>query len=591
MRKTIRLIWQLYPTYLLITLVALGAVSWYASNFLSDYFFERTFADLKTQARILEVQVTRHLEPLDTGAIDRLCKKIGQSAPTRVTVILPDGVVIGDSEEKPSSMDNHIDRPEVRVALDGKIGRSQRYSRTLDKHMMYVALPLVTGVQVKGILRTSIPLTDIYSELERIQNSITLGGILIAVLASVICFYVSRRIIQPIENLRDGAERFAKGELAHRLPVPSTRETADLAKAMNHMATRLEKRIAAEIEQRNEMEAILSSMTEGVIALDMEEHILSFNQAAMRMVKGLTELAKGQGLEVVIRNRRLKQLVERVQQTNDTVSEDIILHQADRRIVNVHATPMHNSMQAHIGTLMVFNDVTQLRHLEKMRQDFVANVSHEIKTPLTAIKGFVETLQAGAKDRPEEAARFIAIVQKHANRLEAIIEDLLQLSRIERENEARQIQFTSGSIGRILRSSVQMCLAKAEAKKIKIESKCDASLTATINAALLEQALINLIDNAIKYSSKEGRIRVEAIKTKEELTISIQDQGIGITKKHLPRLFERFYRVDKARSREQGGTGLGLAIVKHIVRAHSGRVSVVSERGKGSNFTIHLPVS
>jgi two-component system phosphate regulon sensor histidine kinase PhoR len=226
-----------------------------------------------------------------------------------------------------------------------------------------------------------------------------------------------------------------------------------------------------------------------------------------------------------------------------------------------------------------------------MRQDFVANVSHEIKTPLTAIKGFVETLQSGAKDHPEESERFITIIEKHANRLEAIVKDLLQLSRIEKESEAKQIHLSTGTIRNILRSSIQICQAKADAKKIDVELSCENSLTANINGALLEQALINLIDNAVKCSGQNGKIVVKAEKTSEDLSISIQDNGIGISKKHFSRIFERFYRVDKSRSREQGGTGLGLAIVKHIVKAHGGHVTVISERGRGSTFTIHLPLS
>jgi len=591
MKKTIRLIWQLYPTYLLITLIALGAVSWYTANFLSDYFFRRTLLDLNTRGRIAEVLVAGHLEPLDAAAVDRLCKKIGQSTATRVTVILPDGKVVGDSEQNPEAMGNHMDRPEVLTAVSGETGSSQRYSRTLEKRMMYVALPIEKAGKIRAILRTSIPLTHIDAELRSIQGSIAFGGILIAALASLICLYVSRRISQPIEKLRKGAESFAKGDLAHRLPLPSTRETAALAEAMNFMAARMEKRIEAEINQRNEMEAILSSMTEGVIAVDMDDHILSFNQGATDIVKGLKDTSKGQGLPEVIRNLQFQNFIKRAVEDNASICEDIILYQAHQRIVNVHATPMHNLRDDRIGTLLVLNDVTRLRHLEKMRQDFVANVSHEIKTPLTAIKGFVETLQSGAKDHPDEASRFISIIAKHADRLEAIISDLLQLSRIEKENEARQIQFSEGPLRNILKSSIQICQAKAEGKKIDLALSCDDALSATVNAALLEQALINLIDNAIKYSGEEGRIVVKAEKGAEELSISIQDNGIGISKTHLPRLFERFYRVDKARSREQGGTGLGLAIVKHIVKAHGGHVTVESERGKGSTFTIHLPLA
>ena len=591
MKKTIRLIWQLYPTYLLITLIAVGAVSWYAANFLSDYFFTRTITDLETQGRIVEVLVTRHLDPPDGTAIDRLCKKIGHSAPTRVTVILPDGTVIGDSEEDPETMDNHVDRPEVLTAVSGRIASASRYSRTLGKRMMYMALPLSHSGTIKAILRMSIPLTEVDEELGRIQKSIALGGFLIALLSSVMCLYVSRRISRPIEQLKEGAENFAQGNLAHRLPVPHTRETAGLAEAMNFMAARLEKRIDAEIKQRNEMATILSSMTDGVIAIDMDEHILSFNQAAASIITGLGETSKGQGLQEVIRNLQLQHFVTRAQEDTLSVSEDIVLHQKDRRIVNAHATPIRDSREKRIGTLLVLHDVTRLRHLEKMRQDFVANVSHEIKTPLTAIKGFVETLQDGAKDRPEEAGRFISIIEKHANRLEAIVEDLLHLSRIENENEAGQIRFTEGSIRKPIRSSIQICQAKADAKGIEIRSSCDDSVTAPIDAALLEQALTNLIDNAVTHSGEHGTIAVNAEKTPEEVAIHIQDNGIGISKKHLPRIFERFYRVDKARSRELGGTGLGLAIVKHIVNAHGGHVTVESERGRGSTFTIHLPVS
>ena len=366
---------------------------------------------------------------------------------------------------------------------------------------------------------------------------------------------------------------------------------AGLAAAMNFMAARLEKRMEAETNQRNEMEAILSSMTEGVIAVDLDERILSFNQAAAGIVRGLKESSKGQSLQEIARNLHLQNLTARARKSDTPVSEDIMLHQTDQRVVNVHAAPMRDSRQARIGTLLVLNDVTQLRHLEKMRQDFVSNVSHEIKTPLTAIKGFVETLQHMARDNPEESSRFISIIGKHANRLEAIVEDLLQLSRIEKENEAKQIRFESGSIRNVLRSAIQICHAKAEAKNIDIELSCDDSLKATINAALLEQAFINLIDNAIKYSGEGGRILVKAEKTRSELAINVQDEGIGIGKKHLPRLFERFYRVDKARSREQGGTGLGLAIVKHIARAHDGHLTVESQQGQGSTFTLHLPIS
>ena len=589
MKKSIRLIWQLYPTYLLIILLALGSASWYASSFLSDYFLERTIAGLKTQGRIVMGRIATHLFPLNAGEIDRLCKEIGNSAKIRVTVILPNGRVVGDSEENPAAMDNHADRPEFLKAVSGQAGSALRYSRTLDKRMMYVALPLRSLERLEAILRVSIPLTEVDEELSSIQDRITIGGFLIALFAALVCFYVSRRISRPIEEMRKGAEYFAKGDLKYRLSLTDTTETANLAEAMNLMAARLESRIEAEVNQRNQIEAVLSSMSEGVIALDMDEHVLSFNQAAATMFARLPATAKNQSLHEIIRNRNLQQFVEKVQKSNIPVKEDIILNQNGERIININASFLRDAKEKRIGTLLVLNDVTQLRRLEKMRQDFVANVSHEIKTPLTAIKGFVETLRSGAKDNPEETARFLSIIDKNVNRLGAIVDDLLQLSRIEKEKEENLIQLTKTAVKKIITSSIKICKAEAEAKQIEINFTCDDSLEAMIEPVLFEQAMVNLIDNAVKYSSEKGKIQINAVKTDSSVVCSIEDNGIGISKKHLPRLFERFYRVDKARSREQGGTGLGLAIVKHIVQAHGGHVSVDSTPGKGSTFTIHLP--
>jgi two-component system phosphate regulon sensor histidine kinase PhoR len=589
MKKTIRLIWQLYPTYLLITLIALGAASWYASSFLSDYFLERTIAGLKVQGRIIMGRIAPQLFPLNAGEVDRLCKEIGKSAQIRVTVLLPDGRVIGDSEKNPADMDNHADRPEVIKAVSGEAGSSLRYSRTLQERMMYVALPLRSPERLEAILRVSIPLTEVDEELSSIQKRITFGGFLIALFAALVCFYVSRRISRPIEEMRKGAEYFAKGDLEYRLSITGTTETANLAEAINLMAARLESRIEAEVNQKNQIEAVLSSMSEGVIALDMDEHILSFNQAAATMFARLSAAAKNQSLHEIIRNRNLQQFVEEARKSDIHVKEDIVLDQNGERIININASFLRDAKEKRMGTLLVLNDVTQLRRLEKMRQDFVANVSHEIRTPLTAIKGFVETLQSGAKDNPKEAARFLSIIDKNVNRLGAIVDDLLQLSRIEKDNEANLIQLTKTAVKNVITSSIKICKTEAEAKQIEINFTCDDSLEAMIEPVLFEQALVNLIDNAVKYSSEKGEIQIKAVKTDSGVSFSIQDNGIGISKKHLPRLFERFYRVDKARSREQGGTGLGLAIVKHIVQAHGGHVTVDSTPGKGSTFTIHLP--
>lgn len=337
------------------------------------------------------------------------------------------------------------------------------------------------------------------------------------------------------------------------------------------------------------MEAVLASMVEGVIAVDMDERVISMNQAAAQMFVCNPSAAQGRTIQEVVRNVVLHEFVRNTLSSQKPVEKDIVLHTGVERFINGHGTVLRDARGEQMGALIVLNDVTRIRRLENVRREFVANVSHEIKTPITAIKGFVETLRDGAVKNPEDAERFLGIIENHAERLEAIIEDLLSLSRIEREAERGKISLVEGQVQDVVQMAVQVCEMSARAKDIKIEFSCDKDIASKINAPLLEQAIVNLLDNAIKYSAEGSTIRVEVTQTAEEIIIDVRDQGCGIEKEHLPRLFERFYRVDKARSRQLGGTGLGLAIVKHITQAHGGQVSVESVPGKGSTFSIRLP--
>jgi two-component system phosphate regulon sensor histidine kinase PhoR len=586
-----RLIWQLFPSYLLITLLSLLAVSWYASSSLRHFFLDRTAADLKTRALLVEKQIAAHLTPLDAAAVDAICKEIGKHSATRITVILPSGQVIGDSRETPQLMDNHAGRPEIASALKGETGMSRRYSKTLMQRMMYVAIPLKNGQTTSGVIRISLPTTSIDRELRSIQIKIALGGLLIALIAAGISLLISRRISRPIEEMKKGADHFAEGDLTHRLTAPDSEELASLAEALNQMAAQLDRRIETIMSQRNELETVLASMLEGVIAIDNEERIINLNSAAVGLFDSKPENCRDRNLQEVIRNSALQQFVRQSIISQVPKEDDISLYHNGEKTLHLHSSPLLDANKERIGTLVVFNDVTHLRRLENMRRDFVANVSHEIKTPLTAIKGFVETLHQGSVDNPEEAKRFLGIIQKHVDRLSSIVEDLLSLSRIEQEDEVKTIKLEEGFIKDVFRSAILICRPKAEEKNITVISLCDEPISARFDAMLLEQAVVNLLDNGIKYSEPERTIYLKAERDNSEIKISVVDQGLGIAKKHLPRLFERFYRVDKARSRKMGGTGLGLAIVKHIAQAHGGSVSVESTLGQGSTFTIHLPAN
>ena len=590
MAKKRQLLWQLYPSYVLITVISLVAVTWYASSSLRHFFLERAGADLEARAYFFESRIMEHLDPLDEKAVDSLCKQIGNRASTRITVILPSGKVIGDTEKDPAGMDNHVDRPEIIGALTGSFGKSTRYSRTLDKDMMYVGIPLRRNGQIAAVIRTSVPVNAIDETIKNIQIKIALGGLIIAIFAAALSLLVSRRLTLPIEQIRRWAESIARGEFQFRPPDAGSEEIEALSEAMNRMAVELQDRIDTVMRQRNEMEAVLSSMVEGVIAVDTEERIISMNHAAAGMFRCDPSEAQGRSIQEVVRNTFLHHFLKETLSSQEPVEKDIVLSSGVERFLNAHGTVLRDSEGNQIGALIVLNDVTRIRSLENIRREFVANVSHEIKTPITAIKGFVETLRDGAVKNTEDTERFLGIIDRHVDRLEAIIEDLLRLSRIEQEAEREEIVLSEGRIREVLENAIRACDLKAVARKIRIKLSCDEDIAVKINPPLLEQAVVNLLDNAIKYSDEDSVIQVEVEQADKEIIISVHDQGCGIEKEHLQRLFERFYRVDKARSRQLGGTGLGLAIVKHITQAHRGRVSVNSALGKGSTFAIHLPV-
>lgn len=587
MRTPRRLIWQLYPSYLVLVLCAVLAVSWFATDFMRRFYLDHLRTTLAYHGRIMQARIAADLVPLAPQRLDRDCKAAAAEIPVRFTVILPDGVVVADSEEDPRKMDNHSNRPEIRTALEGATGHSERYSTTLKQRMMYVAAPVTQGERLLAVLRTALPLTMIDEALKAVYVKMAVAGLLIAILAAGVGLYVSRRISRPIERMRQGADQYARGELGVRIQPPATLELAILAEALNTMAGQLKYRMDAIVRQRNELEAVLSSMVEGVIALDIEERVISLNSAAKKMFPNTSH--EGRSLAELARSHKLAEMVKRVQESGSAVRADIT-YGWQERILDAHCTPLEDGGGGHMGTLLVLHDVTQLRRLENMRKDFAANVSHEIKTPLTAIKGFVETLRDADRVNQEESRRFLTIIARHVDRLAAIIDDLMYLSRIEQSDESRELAIEPCQVRELLSSVAGLCRERAEAKGIEIGIECGADLTARLDAQLMEQAVLNLLDNAVKYTNRSpARIDLGATLVDGELHIVVTDQGIGISRKHLPRLFERFYRVDKARSRHLGGTGLGLAIVKHIAQAHGGRVTVQSEPGHGSTFTLRLP--
>jgi two-component system, OmpR family, phosphate regulon sensor histidine kinase PhoR len=583
-----RLVWQLFPSYLLVTLLSLLALTWYVHTSWRQFYLEQTAADLKTRALLVEARLQGRLAPEKGAEIDRICKDLGRLTGTRLTVILPSGQVLGDSDAEPARMENHGDRPEIQEALQGRVGISARYSPTLGPMRMYVAVPMQEQDRIVAVVRASLPMTAIAQALRAMYFKTALGGLVIVLLLAALSLLISQRLSRPLQDLKRGALRFAGGDLSRRLPVPASDELGSLAEALNHMAEQLQDRIGALIRQGQLQEAVLSAMVEGVLAVDSQQRLITLNRAAAQLL-GVDYLASQDLLiQEVVRDSQLQNFITRTIFARGPIDAEVAMRQG-QQIIQAHGTFLKDAQGADIGFLIVLHDVTHLRRLEMSRRDFVANVSHELKTPITSIKGFVETLLAGALQEPENARNFLGIVSRQTDRLNEIIDDLLSLSRIEQDAEQGRVFLTTGRLKAVLDSAIQICEAKAAAKEITVRLDCPDQLRARINAPLLEQALVNLIDNAVKYSPAGSAVQVEALRDDAEVVVRVRDQGVGIEKSQLDRIFERFYRVDAGRSRKIGGTGLGLAIVKHIAQAHYGRVTVASTPGAGSLFSLHLP--
>ncbi|MBF0229115.1 MAG: PAS domain-containing protein [Desulfamplus sp.] len=645
-----KILWQIFPSFLTITLLSLTAVTWHSTTFFKSFFLDNTEKELKTRAEFVKREILSCYPDfaftssfafsspntnMNTEDIDRLCKEIGQTTSTRVTIILPSGKVAGDSIGNIKTMENHKHRYEIALALKNKKGVSIRKSATLGESMMYVAMPVVNKNRkddVLWIIRVAISITSIEEQINSIQEKIFFALLITVTAAAVASLFVVRRITRPIEEMRIGANNFANGNLTNLLPFPDSEELFQLTLTMNTMAQGLDEKIRTLEERGMELEAIHSSMKEGVIAVDPDELIITANNAAAAIFGRTAEMIKRGNIYEIARHYELQKFIRKALSNPEPVEDDIVISGTEECIYNVHSTTLCNSSGARLGTLIIFHDITRIRKLETMHKDFSANVSHELKTPLTSIKGFVETLENLIREqrvyqydvenndidlKNEQAIKFIKIIQKNVDRLIALINDLLALSRVERE-EGTPARLETHDITHVIQEAIDACMPLSVAKNITVENVSNNKTIALIDPILMEQAIVNLLDNAIKYSNVGGKIVVttetviwdkESLQTQKEngnievkqniekniqknrqaIVVGITDYGVGIGKEHLTRIFNRFYRVDKSRSRDMGGTGLGLAIVKHIVRYHKGEISVTSTLGKGSTFKIVLP--
>jgi two-component system, OmpR family, phosphate regulon sensor histidine kinase PhoR len=574
-----RLLWQLYPSYLLVAVMALVSALWYAAHLLEKSYLGSLEDRLKLVARLVDREIGPDLARDDAGRLQSDCTRIAAEFAAHVAVVLPSGQVLAQSGAAALPSDaSTLDRAAMTAMADG--------------NGLMVQSQVVRGGRQLGEVRSWVPTSFVQQGTRRMQFGLAGAGLLIAGSTAVLCLVVSRQVSRPFEEIRDVAERFARGDLAYKLTAGDSEEMTGLAGALNQMASQLQERLHTIVRQTSEQQAVLSSMVEGVLAIDAQQRVITLNKAAAALVGNTLAKPIGRKLHEVVRNPELRRFADRVLASNQSIEDDVILHGDPDRVLQIRGTALRNQQSLEgIGAVIVMSDVTHFRRLETIRRDFVANVSHELKTPITSIKGFVETLLDGALGNPADADRFLRIVATQADRLNAIIEDLLSLSKIEQSERAADLVVEQVSIRHMLEAVLHDCAAKAAERQIEVRVDCDDQLSAQINAPLLEQAVTNLLDNALKYSDPGSEVLVTASEKDSEVVVAVSDHGCGIDDEHLPRLFERFYRVDKARSRKLGGTGLGLAIVKHIVQAHQGRITVDSTPAVGSVFRIHLPLS
>ena len=595
--KNTRLFWQIFLAVLLIVTGSIVAVSWYGSGMIRSFYYHQMREDIADRALLLRPHILQ-LFGHDTAKLQTFCRQAGDEASTRITVINDTGKVLADSNKNPARMDNHSSRPEVKIARKGGIGSSLRFSKTLSRRMLYVAIPLQKNQPARGVLRLSVPATALDMVLADIRKKIIVGTITIALLAACSSYLLARRISRPLERMQRGAELLSAGKTGHPISLDDdyvAREIADLGQALNAMGRQIHSRIMMISQQRNELEAVFSSMTDGVLAIGTNHTIIRVNKAAAHLFLLDGKGVQGKPLEGVIRNRILRKFLEITLERDYPTKKDLNLMEGGLEMsLRLHAVPLYDGEEKRLGSLVIINNLTRLNQLENIRQDFVANVSHELKTPITAIRGYVETLLDGAMDDEEAAENFLHIIERQSCRLDAIVDDLLTLARIEDRFKNNDISLEQEKILPLLEAVIQACTPQATQKNVSISMECDPALTAQVNRPMLEQGVINLLTNAIKYSSTGKAVSITAVRRrdamkKEVVDIQVRDQGPGIGREHLERIFERFYRCDKARSRESGGTGLGLAIVKHIAQCHGGTVNVRSRIDSGATFTITIP--
>jgi len=566
---------KIFGSYVLIVLLLSTLILFFSFRVFKNFYISSVTDELKILGNALEPEVALYLEEKRFPALDALVKDLGSKIKTRITVIDTQGVVLADSQKNPKLMENHRNRPEIIQALTNGVGSFSRYSTTIKEDMLYVALPVRENGKTVGIVRLSVLLKDLHNLLAILQKEILKSELIIMVICLIGAFIFLKSLTRPIKKLNIAFQKVASGDFEAKVFLKRNDEVKQLAESFNLMTDQIKTLFEELSFQKDNLNSIFASIQEGFAVLDEKGRIILSNESFKKI--GQTKVADEKLYWEVIRDVKFGELVKKVRENKQNLSEELELN-GKFYLCSATFLPLREQI------VIVFSDITETKNMEKIKRDFVVNVSHELRTPLAAIKGFAETLE---EEVGENAKTYAGVIKRNTDRLINIVQDLLLLSELEEkgskpESEEVNLKQLADNVIRIFKS-------RLTEKGLDFHLRVEDGLPAVKGDSFkLEQMLINLLDNSIKYTEK-GKI-VLALKQKEgNVEIIVEDTGIGIPQEHLMRIFERFYVVDKSRSKKFGGTGLGLSIVKHIVLSHKGTIAVESSLAKGTRFTIMLP--
>lgn len=508
---------------------------------------------------------------------------------SRVTFIAGDGTVLGDSDHAPDTMDNHSNRIEVQEAHKKGVGRAVRSSATLKEDLLYVAIPANASDPNSNVIRLAMSLKEVDQSIYKLWTVLIIGLLILFILAAIVSYRIALSLTRPLEQITKVAQRIKQLDYKARVKIEKQDEVGELGHAINAMAESLEIQMTRIRQNESQLESVLDNMINGVMMIDPHGRILLMSRRAEEILGFSARELVGRNYAEAKQQYELSQLIQEALSSREHIREEITFYFPEERLLELNLVPIHGENNDFSGLLLVLQDVTAIRRLERMRSEFVANVSHELKTPIAAVKGFAETLLSGAVNDEETARSFLQIIFDESDRLNRLIGDILALSKI--ESKRVPMYFSPVELDSFMMKTIKMLETEAARKSIILDLQIEQGLYVEADEDRLRQIMMNVVANGINYTPEGGKVSVHIASIDEDhIRIKISDTGIGIPKKDLPRIFERFYRVDKARSRSSGGTGLGLSIVKHLVELHKGTISVTSEVGLGSTFIIELPV-